>query len=155
LTGLDSFTDSVLFYLKDKYLGTLQQLSNNVSYPFQITSDTNSAGSSRFSLSYLRTSAVTGLQSAGNVGGPRFKVYPNPNNGVALSLDFYNLAAGSYKVKITDLSGNELTSKTVNATGSAFFSSSSNEFASLPNGLYVINLVSDKVNLFEKVILIK
>ena len=49
-SGLEEIDSSKTITLRDKYLGVNQEIRNNQSYSFSITSDTNSYGNSRFDI---------------------------------------------------------------------------------------------------------
>ena len=54
-SGLDSFSDSVSLVLNDQFTKQLITVTNNLQYSFDISTDPNSSGSSRFLLMFKKT----------------------------------------------------------------------------------------------------
>ena len=76
--GLGSFAAGSQFFLQDKHLNTITNLTSQPNYAFSITSNTASQGDDRFELVVVPM-AVTGLNSNTNTADKAaISVYPNP-----------------------------------------------------------------------------
>jgi hypothetical protein len=155
-SGLGSFADSVSLSLQDNYLGSSQPVAQGFSYPFQVTPDANSSGTGRFVLvaTVARQELVTGTANSG-VAKTGIKVYPNPNNGTSLTIDFYNLLEDSFQLNIKDITGNSVITKSINSGGALTYRTEISDFGTLPSGVYFVNIHTANVNLIEKVVLVK
>jgi len=103
LENLDFGTGTI--YLKDNYLGTIQELNGNFEYPFVVNSDQASQGSTRFELVFA-TESVTGISEFADKFDTR--VVPNPGNGRQLTLVLKNAQETQTHVVITDVLGKVL-----------------------------------------------
>jgi hypothetical protein len=93
---------------------------------------------------------VTGTANSG-VAKTGIKVYPNPNNGTSLTIDFYNFNKGNIGIIVRDISGNTVISSSTNSDGNGLFSFELPGFANLSSGIYIISAASDDVHLTSKV----
>jgi hypothetical protein len=105
-TGRKRFTvveNSVSFgklYIKDKYTGATTVIDATTVYDFDITSDTNSSSTSRFTI-VTSSGVVTDLHTEINTNAPsnsRMGVYPNPYTGGEVTISI-----GSKDFDLVDL----------------------------------------------------
>ena len=77
--GLGSFAAGSQFFLQDKHLNTITDLTTQPNYAFSITANAASQGDDRFEIVTV-VSSVTGLNS-GIANKTDVSVYPNPASG--------------------------------------------------------------------------
>ena len=78
--GLGSFAAGSQFFLQDKFLNTITDLTVQPNYAFSITANAASQGDDRFEI-VMVPSAVTGLNNAANSLPSQISIYPNPASG--------------------------------------------------------------------------
>jgi|GEM_PF-1657705 len=115
-SGLDSFSDSVSLVLNDQFTKQLVTVTNNLQYPFDISTDPNSSGSSRFLLMFKKTAPPVMIYDVNSTLTIDYKKniqwYLNDQviQGATLSSITPN-SSGTYKV-VVNQEGCELTGST-------------------------------------------
>lgn len=93
----------VTMYLRDNYLGTIQQIvSDEEMYHFNVTADPISQGDNRFDILF-GNGVVTANANPGK--GEDVKVFPNPSNGSEINLVGNNLQQDDLTIAIFDMAG--------------------------------------------------
>ena len=136
--GLGSFAAGSQFFLQDKFLNTITDLTTQPNYSFNITANVASQGDDRFEIVFVPM-AVTGLSSG--VSASDVSVYPNPANG------WFEIAGGPTGATYQLVSA---TGQVVKA-GQIAASNQRVETAGLSAGMYMLqiqtvdNLITKKV----------
>lgn len=101
VSNLESFGVEYNIYVRDNFLGTIQNVSFNPVYSFEVDGD-NLAMSNRFELVFS-ADGVTSTELA--INGISISLYPNPATGKQIKLSVNGDVKGAGQVVITDLLG--------------------------------------------------
>lgn len=145
-----TFTDleAGSWYLRDKKLNTLTDLSVNPSYAFNITlTDTTSFGNNRFEL--VVQPRVTNLNTT--AGRAHVLAYPNPAKASEVHLALNGLSAqSSLTISFIDAMGREVAAQNLSTT-------TGTEHVAVPtqlaNGIYTLRVVNGKDVFTQKIII--
>jgi hypothetical protein len=131
-------------YLKDNYLGSIQEVVGDYEYAFTVNSDPASQGGSRFELIFS-VEAVT--EVSGLVKSFDSRVVPNPGNGRKLTVVLRNATDVQSRVVITDMIGKVLVDKAYNSIGSQIQLD-----ANLPMGVYQVLVENGGKTSIQKIV---
>lgn len=131
-------------YLKDNFLGTIEELVANQEIAFEVTSNPASKGD-RFEVIFTPQSA-NGLVTTASTTS--LNVYPNPastNGQVMVNLSGF---AGKVVIETSDMSGKVINTQVVEADT---FTTAAN-LVSLPAGVYQIKATANGVSAIQKLV---
>lgn len=131
-------------YLKDNFLGTIEELVANQGIAFEVTSNPASKGD-RFEVIFTPQSA-NGLVTTASTTS--LNVYPNPastNGQVMVNLSGF---AGKVVIETSDMSGKVINTQVVEADT---FTTAAN-LVSLPAGVYQIKATANGVSAIQKLV---
>jgi hypothetical protein len=101
MSGLETFAGNVVVYLKDNWTGTMENISANPVYTFEVT-PANISLINRFELLFTPDGLTS---SKANLNGVTVSLYPNPATSRQVTLSVNGNVQGAAQVVITDLLG--------------------------------------------------
>lgn len=139
----DDIPSDKTVYLHDKYTNTYVLLSNGVTYPFTITSDTASQGHNRMELVFNENNSNSGIGIVANHTG--VTVVPNPATS-NINVSYTNAYAGTKTIDIINIVG--VVVKEVNTAEQSINISVDN----LSSGMYMIRTTVNGQSVTERFI---
>ncbi len=104
--------------------------------------------------SLLALSFMVGFSAEADLNDPvsevariEFSVYPNPSNGV-FYLRIEDYSSESFQVKVVDLIGNELTSRTVSPNEEVIF-----DLSTAPKGIYFVKITRGQDQIVKRLVI--
>lgn len=137
-------------YLYDRYLNKTEEMTTGFTYWFDVKeSDSTTYGENRFFINMVDTVKNDTTTSVTTVKTPlatRMQLVPNPaQTNVKISFDRLE---GTAMIRVCDLTGKVVFAKEVNTNeGSVIV-----PVTDLPNGMYIVDLLGDKIKLSSKLI---
>lgn len=147
LSGLETFEAGTMVYLRDNFLGTIQDVTNQPVYSFQVT-NTNSSMTNRFELVFSPNSVTTTLAA---VKGVEMNLFPNPASGNEVMMALKGALSGKGTLVLTDVLGKEL------FAGSLDLQDGLNKKAinikGIPAGMYTLQVNTPVANFTRKLVI--
>ena len=109
--GIDS-TKAII--LRDKFLGTIQDIRTNPVYKFNVTADTASQGNMRFDVVFGASYNVKTITEPDVVNHLPLTVFPNPITSNSFNLQLGNGNIGTYTVRLVNTLGQTVYATTLN-----------------------------------------
>jgi hypothetical protein len=145
VSGLDAFPAGTNVYIKDNLLGTLQNVTFNPNYTFDVTGS-NASVVGRFEL-IVSPDAVTGTMAM--VNGVEMNIAPNPTSKGKVTLSVTGYVQGSAKVMITDVLGKVVMTSDMNLADG---NNQRNLDINLASGMYSVKVITATKSVTQKLI---
>ena len=145
ISGIDALPAGTNVYVKDNLLGTLQNVTFNPNYSFDVTGS-NASVVSRFEL-IVSPDAVTGTMAM--VNGVEMNIAPNPTTKGKVTLSVSGFVQGSAKVMITDVLGKVVMTSDLNLVDG---NNLRNLDINLASGMYSVKVITATKSVTQKLI---
>ncbi len=145
ISGLDAFPAGTNVYIKDNLLGTLQNVTFNPNYSFDVTG-ANASVESRFEL-IVSPDAVTGTKAMFN--GVEMNIAPNPTSKGKVTLSVSGFVQGAAKVLITDVLGKVVMTTDLNLVDG---DNLKNLDINLASGMYSVKVITATKSVSQKLV---
>jgi hypothetical protein len=145
ISGIDAFPAGTNVYMKDNLLGTLQNVTFNPNYTFDVTGS-NASVVGRFEL-IVSPDAVTGTMAL--VNGVEMNIAPNPTSKGKVTLSVSGFVQGAAKVMITDVLGKVVMTSDLNLVDG---NNLRNLDINLASGMYSVKVITATKSVTQKLI---
>jgi hypothetical protein len=145
MSEIESFDANTFIFLRDNWTGTLENISFNPEYTFEVN-PSNIGMEDRFELVFT-PDGVTGTNA--NLNGFQIGLYPNPTSENQVTLSIKGNESGKASISIVDVLGKVVSTSEMNLT-------SGNNQKSLPldlaSGLYTVKITTATKTVSQKLI---
>lgn len=143
--GMFDIPNGAKLFLHDKYLNKKVQLTDTLKYSFNVTSDTASQGTNRFEINMVGK-PTNGIASTVNMTNASLQLIPNPARD-EVNISYVN----SEEIGIIQLL--DITGKTIYKSATNTKEGSINiPLSSYPDGIYIVELRTNKGSISQKLI---
>ena len=145
MSGIESFDANTFIFLRDNWTGTLENISNNQEYSFEVN-PSNIGLEDRFELVFT-PDGVTGTTA--NLNGLQIGLYPNPTAENQVMLSIKGNESGKASIYIVDVLGKVVSTSELNLT-----SGNNSKLISLDlaSGLYTVKITTATKTVSQKLI---
>lgn len=147
LSGLETFEPGTAIYIRDNFLGTIQDISLNPVYSFAVNG-ANIGMVNRFEVVFAPNSVTSNLSA---INGVELNLFPNPASGNEVVMALKGALSGKGNLAIIDVLGKVVLNESVNLLDG--MTQKTITIKGLPSGIYTLQVATPTATFSKKLVI--